>query len=215
MAGYLVALDGVSAQALKLTAMAIIQGEIEEMSTKVCPTPPELSRAVRKRMAEDRRKELASTTTTIEAQPVREARTGYCTLLNLEYQAWHNGSPPGPLMLQAWEKHFGSQRPQYHAGRKLLCGVPSLARAQEMAKSGAVPPGSLYVARYGAFYGPPPPERNDNDDGFSEPQSTGRAVGADWLAENANGTSEESPTDADHDDRAFGEDYGAAEPVEG
>lgn len=158
MAGYLVALDGVGFMALKRTSMAIIQGEIEDLSTKVCPTPPELSRAVRRRMREDRALELASTNATKLEVPrpvAQHSISGYTTMLNLEFQAWNNGSAPGPLMLAVWDKHGSGPAPHRYDGRAYLAEAPTAKAAEKMAKRGTVPPGSLYVARFGAFYGPP------------------------------------------------------------
>lgn len=129
MAGYLVALEGVSAQALKATAMAIIQGEIDEISTKVCPLPPELSRAVRKRMLEDHRKAQLETPR-IDYTP--QAFVGI------------------EMRIEAAKQLMWAQ------GRTRLCFVDSAAHAQELAKHGDVPPGSLYVGILGAFYGPVP-----------------------------------------------------------
>lgn len=165
MAGYLVALDGVGAQALKLTAMAIIKGEIEEMSTKVCPTPPELSRAIRKRMREDRKLEIATTAVSQAGPPLppprQESVSGFATMLNQEFQAWNNGAAPGPLMLEAWRKYGPGPAPRRYDGREFLCEVPTAKAAEKMAKRGAVPVGSLYVARFAAFYSPTP-ARPDN-----------------------------------------------------
>lgn len=172
MAGYLVALDGVSAQALKLTAMAVIQGQIEDMSAKVCPQPPELSRAVRKRMREDRQRELAAAPKLAELPPPRAIPSANMAKLKAEFQEWKNGAPAGPLMKAAVEKYFGGHQPRTYDGRPFLCDAPSFAAAQQMAKTGVAPPGSLYVPRFGAFYSPKP-EGPDHDRADQRPQPDG------------------------------------------
>lgn len=48
--GYLIAIHGTSYHALQTTVNRIIRGEIKGMSTKFCPTPPELSAAIREEM---------------------------------------------------------------------------------------------------------------------------------------------------------------------
>jgi hypothetical protein len=125
MAGYLVALEGVTADALKRTAMAIIKGEIADLSARACPTAPELSREVRKRMAAERRLELAGATARYEPYPF--------TALAIRMDA--------------------TRRRMEAEGRTFLFGVNGHAEARARAKE--CPAGSLYVGLLGAFYGPP------------------------------------------------------------
>lgn len=147
MAGYLVALDGVGAQALKTTAMAIIQGELEDMSAKVAPTPPELSRAVRKRMAEDRKRELASSAA-------------------IDYT-------PTPFMGIEMRRHAAKAK-MFDEGRQLLMECDSHAHATEIARRRKVPPHSVYSGILGAFYSPPyyQPPTEDYDHGNRQPSET-------------------------------------------
>lgn len=146
MAGYLVALDGVTAQALKTTAMAIIQGQLEDLSAKVCPLPPELSRAVRKRMAEDRKRELASS-----------AAIGYT---------------PTPFM-GIEMRRAAAKTKMAQEGRQLLMECSSHAHATEIARRSKVPAGAVYSGILGAFYSPPnyqpATEDYDHADGQPEP----------------------------------------------
>jgi hypothetical protein len=134
MAGYLVALDGVTAQALKTTAMAVIQGQLEDLSAKVCPLPPELSRAVRRQMLEDHRKAQLATP-------------------RLDYE---------PMAFVGIEmRQIAAKELMRAQGRKRLCNVDSHPQALEVAKLGKVPPGSLYVGILGAFYSPTPEDDHD------------------------------------------------------
>lgn len=126
MHGYLVALDGVSIEALKQTALAIIQGEIEDLSVKVCPTPPELSRAVRKRMAEDRGRALSGST----------------------------AFTPRPFISIKMHRDAVKRRME-DEGRVKLLEVDSHMAAIAAAKHGEVPPGAVYSAVLGAFYSAP------------------------------------------------------------
>lgn len=48
--GYLTAIAGVTYHALQTTVVRIIRGEIDGISRKFCPTPPELSAAIRAEM---------------------------------------------------------------------------------------------------------------------------------------------------------------------
>lgn len=125
LAGYELALQGVDYRALGETIGAIIRGEVEGMSTKFCPTPPELSKAVRDQMRRDR---LAN------------------DVPKLGYQ---------PKPFQSIQMRMDAERERMaREGRKFLCSVASHGAAVEMAKRGKVPPGSVYSGLLGEFYSP-------------------------------------------------------------
>lgn len=50
--GYLIAMQGATAHALKVTIQRVIRGEIDGISRRYCPTAPELSAAIRDEMAD-------------------------------------------------------------------------------------------------------------------------------------------------------------------
>lgn len=208
--GYLEALAGRSRDGLELAVTRLVRGEIDELSKSWAPTGPELASLVRK--IERQTRDLDRLTAAPEPPPAREKPTGYCTLLNLEYQAWKAAAPPGPLMQAAFDKHYPNHPAASHGGRPLIEIADSFSQAQRLAKQ--MPPGVTYVARFGAFYAAPPKERTDDADGFSEP--TGRPVdniSPDGPAEDDGITIDaEDLDDADDDHRGLAEDQGAAGP---
>lgn len=170
--GYKIALEGCTHQGLGVAVLRYIQGRIDGQSTSFAPSPPELARTVRDidKGIRDLERQTAPKAAEMPPPP-REKPTGYVTALNAEFQAWNNGGAPGPLMLAAFAKHSGGERPQHYDGRKFLCEAPNYARAQEMAKTGIVPTGSLYVARFGAFYSPKPEEPHAGRTGQTDSSS--------------------------------------------
>lgn len=122
---YKLALQGCTSAGLAQTVLQYIQGDVDGMATSFAPTPPELSRAVR---SIDRQLEA------VNRPPA------------LEYT---------PLPFLTVEMRRDAERQRMAAeGRKLICSADSHGAAQEMAKRGKVPPGSVYSGLLGEFYSP-------------------------------------------------------------
>jgi hypothetical protein len=113
--GYKIALHGCSNQALGVTVLRYMRGEIADMAMSYAPTPPELAKAVREVDAHIRKLRLLDAERAVPRIEYREreGQTGYAAALNEEFQAWHRGARAGPLMLKAWAKHYPNKGPYY------------------------------------------------------------------------------------------------------
>lgn len=141
--GYKIALNGCTVHGLTEAVYLYIRGEIEGQSVSYAPTPPELSRAVR---AIDRK-----------AASVHGPAIAYT---------------PQPFITV--EMRMDAERVRLaKEGRKYLCSPPSHVAAQEMAKRGEIPPGSVYSGLLGSFYSPtnyqPEGKADDRSDSIRQP----------------------------------------------
>lgn len=163
---YKMALSGNSHEALAVAVLRYVRGEIEGQSLSYAPAPPELARTVRDIDAKIRRvwRDLNPPAPALPPPPRQESISGFTTMLNQEFQAWNNGAAPGPLMLEAWRKYGPGPAPRYYERREFLCDAPTAKAAEKMAKRGAVPVGSLYVARFAAFYSPAPAKPDNQEE---------------------------------------------------
>ena len=126
--GYQIALAGVDLAALIEVVGQVIRGEVDGLSLKYCPTPPELSAAIRGRMKDTRRQIARETERKVTYEP-----TPFISV---------------QMMIDAAKLRMADQ------GRVKIAEAESLDLAREMAKRGEVPPGSVYSALLGAFYSP-------------------------------------------------------------
>lgn len=147
--GYKVALHGCTMAGLTEAIYRFIRGDIEGQSTAFAPSPPELSRAVR---AIDRQLEAINRPPAIEYTPL-------------------------PFLTVEMRRDAERQR-MAAEGRILICSADSHSAAQQMAKLGKVPPGSVYSGLLGEFYSPInyQPEGTDNEQRHSpdEPDNSRR-----------------------------------------
>lgn len=123
--GYKIALNGCTVHGLTEAVYLYIRGEIEGQSVSYAPTPPELSRAVR---AIDRKAASLSSGPAIDYTPL--------PFLTVQ------------MRIDAERVRLAKE------GRKYLCSPSSHVAAQEMAKRGEIPPGSVYSGLLGSFYSP-------------------------------------------------------------
>jgi hypothetical protein len=121
---YHIALDGCSYEALKLTTVRAIRGEVEGLSQTFGPTPPELAKAIR-----DTDRSLSKLA---ELKALPDYRIGE----RLNYVE---------MQTKALAKMAAEGRPH-------LRDVPRAKDMHRFGKG--LPVGSLYVACLGAFYGP-------------------------------------------------------------
>jgi len=152
--GFRLALHGVEFAALVETITALVRGQVHGLSLKYCPTPPELSKAVRDRMA-------------INHLEVNRPKVDYV-----------------PVPFQSLEmKRDAEKLRMADAGRMQLRKVSSFANAQDIAKHANFPPGTIYSAFLGAFYGPPgytaAPEINSPDDPVDDARQSETRAGDD------------------------------------
>lgn len=128
--GFRLALHGVGFTALVETIAALIRGEVHGLSLKWCPTPPELSKAVRDRMA-------------VMALEVNRPKIDYT---------------PRPFV-SVEMRIDATKRRMLEENRQLLCYCDSYGASIEIARQGvrdgSIPPGSVYSGLLGAFFGPP------------------------------------------------------------
>lgn len=121
---YHIALDGCSYEALKLTTVRAIRGEVEGLSQTFGPTPPELAKAIR-----DTDRSL-SKLAELKALPDYRARN----------------------VMSLAEMQAAARTKMAMEGRAHLRDVPRAQDMHRLGKG--LPVGSLYVACLGAFYGP-------------------------------------------------------------
>jgi hypothetical protein len=121
------ALSGCTRDALEVTVKRLIRGEMLDLSQTFAPTAPELARAVR---------EMGHSITRLQQLTARP-----------------DINPVAFLTIQA--RIDDARHRMAQEGRKYLCQAEGLPEAQHMAKTGAVPAGSLYSAILRAFYTAP------------------------------------------------------------
>lgn len=124
--GYKIALTGCTVHGLTEAVYLYIRGEIEGQSVSFAPTAPELSRAVR---AIDRKAASLNSGPAIAYTPT--------PFLSVQ------------MRMDAERVRLAKE------GRQYLCSPPSHVAAQQMAKRGEIPLGSVYSGLLGAFYSPP------------------------------------------------------------
>lgn len=129
--GYLIAIAGASYHALQTTVARIIKGEIDGISKKFCPTPPELATAIRDEMAFVRKQvDLAAQRVTIE-----------------------DNRPKMIKPLNAFERVDQRRAKMRDEGRKLLFTVNNIDQLN--ARKRELPKDFGYIALTGEVFGPP------------------------------------------------------------
>jgi hypothetical protein len=123
---YQIALNGCSYAGLKTTVFRAMRGEVEGLSETFGPTPPELAKAVRETDRSLRR--IAE----INARPDVLARA----LLTIE------------------QRQDDAKARMAKEGRAFIGEIANVQNLNREMKRLNVPPGALYVAILGAFYGP-------------------------------------------------------------
>lgn len=129
--GYLIALEGASHYALTTAVNKLIRGEVDGVSRKFCPTPPELSAVIRDEMAFVRKQnDLAR-----ERMQLEDKR------------------PVAAQVKTLFDRVAEAKQKMVDEGRSLLFEVSS--HADMLARRRSMPQGSVYVSILGAAYGPP------------------------------------------------------------
>ena len=131
--GYLIAMQGATAHALKVTIQRVIRGEIDGISRRYCPTAPELSAAIRDEMADVAKK------------------------IDLERNrfAIEDNRPRAVERLNILDRVNGIKARLKSEGRALLVRFDSFDAFNQYARRNILPKGFFYLPATAELYGAP------------------------------------------------------------